>query len=152
MENYLVVERLYDDDDNVTETEPKLRIKGATGVVRAKELKDVLDRLGYSFQWGLHTVVAEDAWPAGDDILTTFDDEVRQALLTSADEVHYDDLLDQLNDEKRVTLRLPKGLHTLTAKEAAKKGVSVNQFCIGILSEAVNYAEFVVTPGTNKEQ
>jgi len=152
MENFLVVERLYDDDENVTGTEPVLRIKDASDVVKVKELKDILNRLGYGFRWGLHTVVAEDTWPSADWALIAYNYELRQSMFELTPEISYEDLLDKLNDEKRVTLRLPKGLHTITAKEAAKKGVSVNQFCIGVLSEAVNYAAFVATPGTNKEQ
>ena len=54
--------------------------------------------------------------------------------------IPYSDLLDDLQGEKRITLRLPMELHSLLAR-AAYEGVSssLNSFCIKTLAEAVEY-------------
>ena len=54
--------------------------------------------------------------------------------------VSYGELIDSLRGEKRVTLRLPLGLHTSLVREAnAGFYRSLNSFCIQKLAEAVNY-------------
>lgn len=54
--------------------------------------------------------------------------------------VSYAALIDNLRGEKRVTLRLPLGLHTSLIREAnAGSYRSLNSFCIQMLAKAVDY-------------
>lgn len=54
--------------------------------------------------------------------------------------VSYGALIDSLRGEKRVTLRLPLGLHTSLIREAnAGAYRSLNSFCIQALAESANY-------------
>ena len=58
--------------------------------------------------------------------------------------VTFSGLLDQLTGEKRITLRLPLGLHSALGREAYSRGYnSLNSFCINLLANAVNYEELV---------
>lgn len=54
--------------------------------------------------------------------------------------IPYNDLLDDLQGEKRITLRLPLELHSLLARAAYRDvSSSLNSFCIHMLAEAVGY-------------
>ena len=56
--------------------------------------------------------------------------------------IPYNDFLDNLKGEKRITLRLPLELHALLANEAYRSVYSsLNSFCINTLAKAVNYDE-----------
>lgn len=58
--------------------------------------------------------------------------------------VTYSGLLDELKGEKRITLRLPMGLHSALGREAYSRGYgSLNSFCINVLAGAVEYSELV---------
>ena len=54
--------------------------------------------------------------------------------------IPYSDLLDDLQGEKRITLRLPLELHSLLSSAAYRDASSsLNSFCINTLAEAVGY-------------
>ena len=54
--------------------------------------------------------------------------------------IPYSDLLDDLQGEKRITLRLPLELHSLLSGAAySNASASLNSFCINTLAEAVGY-------------
>ena len=54
--------------------------------------------------------------------------------------IPYSDLLDDLQGEKRITLRLPLELHSLLSRAAYRDASSsLNSFCIHTLAEAVGY-------------
>jgi len=56
--------------------------------------------------------------------------------------VTYADLWDHLTGEKRITLRLPRGLHSLLARNAYQSASSsLNSFCTRTLADAVGYED-----------
>jgi hypothetical protein len=59
--------------------------------------------------------------------------------------VSYADLEDYVTGEKRITLRLPRGLHSRLARAAndINAPISLNSFCIQALAEAVGYDDLV---------
>lgn len=56
--------------------------------------------------------------------------------------VTYSGLLDSLKGEKRITLRLPMGLHSALARASQSYG-SLNSYCIKTLAASVNYSDIV---------
>ncbi len=58
--------------------------------------------------------------------------------------VTYASLLDGSTGEKRITLRMPLGLHSALSREAYSRGyATLNSFCINFLANAVEYGELV---------
>ena len=105
-----------------------------TGTTR-QALKEALERAGRTYSegpylWGNHSLAPQEQWPAN----------IREDYTADAvDSLTHGDLLDEAKGEKRVTLRLPIGLHAILVKAAGEK--SFNQFCIDTLSVAVGYGE-----------
>lgn len=58
--------------------------------------------------------------------------------------VTYASLQDESTGEKRITLRMPLGLHSALSREAYSRDYSsLNSFCINFLANAVEYGELV---------
>jgi hypothetical protein len=140
MSEFLVVQRMFNDADEVEDTFPWLWIKDVPHGIGIKQIKEVLEQAGFSYQWGLYTIVPEEEWMPIDSPFDQSDElALRTDRLNLTREVNYEELLDMLNDEKRVTLRLPVGLHVALAKEA--KDMTLNSFCLKVLADAVGYGE-----------
>lgn len=143
MENYLVVRREYDDNDNVVDTHPEMRITSIPKGRTIKQIKDILTQAGHNFQCGFYTVLAEENWYPIKDMVEEREYGERSTRLLfyepGMDVISYDELLDKLNDEKRITLRLPNALHYALSQAARK--ITLNSYCIKILSDAVGYGE-----------
>ena len=146
-ENWLVVERIYDDEDAIIKTEPRQRIKNVPDGVTIKALKDLLDETGHSqYRWGLHTVEPETEWNSeaiGD--YEHYGQEIRDADLQQmsflAADLDYEELVDKRNDEKRITLRLPNSLHYALSQAAVAVKVTLNSYCIKVLADEVGYGD-----------
>jgi hypothetical protein len=113
----------------------RLRIRDVPAGVGQRETQTALERAGRTFGdgaflWGNHSILPQDAWQ-----------ELERA---AAETISYADLLDEAKGEKRITLRLPVGLHAAAVKAAG--GKSFNQFCADILADAVGYREEELAP------
>ena len=143
MGNYLVVRREYDDNDDVIDTHPEMRITSVPPDTPIKQMKEILTQSGHSYQWGLYTVLLEEDWYPRKEMMDFAEVEERAKRLTfyeiGMEIISYDDLLDRLNEEKRVTLRLPVGLHFALSRAA--EDVTLNAFCIKTLANAVGYTD-----------
>ena len=140
MKDYLVVRREYDDNDEVINTMPEMRITDIPEGTTLKLLKDVLIQAGYSYQWGIHTMLPEEEWHPIKNSMDPEEVGDRQILLDwCREDISYDDLLDKLNDEKRVTLRLPVGLHFALSRAAGD--MTLNAYCTKTLADAVGYSD-----------
>lgn len=130
MTDYAVVENVYDEEGEVKFTMTRLLLTNAPEQLAKSELKQMLSKVGEDFEWGTCRVLPDYDWNDHHEFLG---DAYQNGCLS----LSYDDVLDQIGEEKRLTLRLPSGLHTLVAKAAATRKVSINQFCIKTLAEAV---------------
>ena len=143
MKDYLVVRREYDDNDDIVDTHPEMRIASVPTNTSAKQIKEILIQSGHNFQWGLYTVLAEEDWYPKKEMIDFEEVGERAKRLTfyeiGMDVISYDDLLDKLNDEKRVTLRLPVGLHFALSRAAGD--MTLNAYCIKTLADAVGYTD-----------
>ncbi len=108
-----------------------------------KQIKEVLTQSGHTYQWGLYTVLPEEEWyPLKDMIDPREYGERAERLLfyeIGMDVISYEELLDKLNDEKRVTLRLPVGLHFALSR--ASGDMTLNAYCTKTLADAVGYGD-----------
>jgi hypothetical protein len=100
--------------------------------VGKQELQEALEKAGRvygesSYPWGNHRVLPRQRWPQDWDV-----EHENQQVAT----LRFSDLLDEASGEKRVTLRLPIGLHAALVK--ASEGRSFNQFCVDTLSTALH--------------
>src|SRR3954454_23900521 len=110
----------------------KLVIADVPDAVEKEALKEALEKAGRTYGegpylWGNYRLLPRAEWseeaapdPAGEPMET----------------VTYADLLDEANGEKRVTLRLPIGLHAALVKAA--DGRAFNQFCVNTLYAALH--------------
>lgn len=108
----------------------RLRLRDVPEGKGRKEIKVALERAGRVFSegaipWGNHAVLPRDEWLDLDTDLT--------------DTLTYTDLLDEARGEKRVTVRLPIGLHAQLVKAAG--GKSFNQFVTDTLAASIGYAD-----------
>ena len=127
-----VVYRVLDDD--VEHALLRLHIMDVPIEVDKPQIKKALERAGRTYGegrylWGNHSVLPHDRWPL---MYMGQSDE-------PAEEITYADLLDEGNGERRVTLRLPVGLHAALVKSASGASASLNQFCLQALAAAVTY-------------
>jgi len=108
----------------------RLRIRDVPPGVTNGDLRVALERAGRvfaegSFLWGNHYITSQAECP-----------DMAHA---AGETISYADLLDEAQGEKRITLRVPIGLHAAIVRAA--RGGSVNQFCIDILAATVGYQE-----------
>ena len=130
MTDYAVVENVYDEEGEVKFTMTRLLLTNAPEQLAKSELKKMLSKVGEDFEWGICRVLPDYDWNDHHEFLG---DAYQNGCLS----LNYDDVLDQIGEERRLTLRLPSGLHTLVAKAASTRKVSINQFCINTLAETV---------------
>jgi Rho termination factor, RNA-binding domain len=110
----------------------RLLIIGIPEQVGREELKEALEKAGRSYgegpyRWGNYRLLPRSQWPP--ELAGGPEGEPLESLT-------YSDLLDEANGEKRVTLRLPIGLHAALVK--ASEGRSFNQFCVNTLYAAIH--------------
>lgn len=141
-ENMLIVERIYNDCDEEIDTKPIRRITNAPVGLPIKDLKSVLDQTGCSsYRWGLNTIEREEDWHS--EAIDFYADGAEMRLQQLEDmsvyalDLDYEELLDGLNNEKRITLRLPNALHYALSQEAGE--ATLNSYCIKLFAEAVGY-------------
>lgn len=113
----------------------KLRIRDVPENKSRKDIKGTLERAGRVFgegpvPWGNHVILPRDQWLALDN--------------DPAETITFSDLADETWGEKRVTLRLPIGLHAQLVKAAG--GKSFNQFVTDALADAIGYADEPLEP------
>lgn len=123
-----VLHRILTDDGETRRL--RLRLRDVPEGKGRKEIKAALERAGRVFAegavaWGNHAVLPRDEW-------LDLDTEPAETLT-------FTDLLDEARGEKRVTVRLPVGLHAQLVKTAGAK--SFNQFVTDTLAEAIGYAD-----------
>jgi len=143
-ENLLIVERIYDDCDEEVDTKPVRRIANAPVGLPIKDLKSLLDQTGYSnYRWGLNTIEREEDWHC--EALSGYpedrglrNDDLND-MSAEAYDLEYEELVDRLNGEKRITLRLPNALHYALAQAAGKE--TLNSYCIKLFADAVDYGD-----------
>jgi hypothetical protein len=110
----------------------RLLIIGVPKPAGREEIKEALEKAGRTYGegpylWGNYRLLPRDHWPP--DLGSGPEAEAAESLTFS-------DLLDEANGEKRVTLRLPVGLHAALVKAA--EGRSFNQFCVNTLYAAIH--------------
>ena len=129
-----VLHRILDEEGGETRI-LKLRLRDVPETKGRQEIKTALERAGRVFgdgavPWGNHAILPRDQWLAQDS--------------DPAETLTFADLLDEAQGEKRVTLRLPIGLHSQLVKAAS--GKSFNQFVTETLAGAIGYAEESLEP------
>lgn len=139
MKDFLVVRRIFNEADEVEEVEPELTIKNVPQGISSRQLKLLLEQTGQEYQWGLYTIVDKDDWVKLGDLSEAPDHiETRLIILQRIEELDYEELLDRVNNEKRITLRLPVGLHVALSRSTG--GMTLNSYCIRVLADAVGYS------------
>lgn len=123
-----VLHRIATDDGETRRL--RLRLRDVPESKGRKDIKLALERAGRVYgegaiPWGNHTVLPRDEW-------LDLDNEATETLT-------YADLLDEARGEKRVTVRLPIGLHAQLVKTAGTK--SFNQFVTETLATAIGYED-----------
>ena len=108
----------------------RLRITGVPENMTRESLRLALAAAGRVYgdggrAWGNHAILPRDEWTEHEG--------------DPAEILSYADLKDEAKGEKRVTLRIPIGLHTALVRVA--RGKSFNQFCCDTLGAAVGWAE-----------
>jgi len=96
-----------------------------------QDVKDALDDAGRFFgddeiRWKNYYLEVEAKWIEG--WRYEFTDPTRE-------HINYEDLLLSGKADRRITLRLPTGMHAVVARLAKSNGVSLNQMIVEIISE-----------------
>ena len=112
----------------------RLVITGVPEHAGREEIREALEKAGRTYGegpylWGNYRLLPRSQWPR--DLGSEPENEQVESLT-------FGDLLDEANGEKRVTLRLPIGLHAALVKAA--EGRSFNQFCVNTLYAAMHMA------------
>ncbi|MGI4789222.1 MAG: hypothetical protein ACRYFS_10280 [Janthinobacterium lividum] len=123
---FWVIKRCIDEDEDVVRRVAITMVTEVPKEVQEQDIKELLIQSGRfsQDQWKEHKVLPRNSTD------TDTPDEYYSTIT-------YFDLLKETQEEKRVTLRLPIGLHLALTKAA--KHLSVNQLCINVLSEAIGY-------------
>lgn len=108
----------------------RLRITGVAEGVTQEKIRLMLAAAGRVYgegnrAWGNHQILPRDEWTDRES--------------DPAETLSYADLQDEAKGEKRVTLRIPIGLHAALVRAARRK--SFNQFCCDTLGAAIGSAE-----------
>ena len=108
----------------------QLRITGVPEGIERGKIKRALELAGRVYgegsrPWGNYQILPREDWIERDK--------------DPSEAIPYSELMDEAKGEKRVTLRIPIGLHTALVRAA--QGKSFNQFCIDALGAAIAYQE-----------
>jgi len=109
----------------------RLVLTGVPEGIGREALKEALEKAGRTYGegpylWGNHKLLPREQW---------LPDAGVTGQLEPVETQSFRDLVDEANGEKRVTLRLPIGLHAALVKAA--EGRSFNQFCVDTLHAAL---------------
>jgi hypothetical protein len=147
-QDFIVALRLLDEDEDVVILQPEFLITGAPEDLDAKEMRDVLEKTGEyeASSWREYRVVPQKEW---NDVEKWINHETPYAWASELfgpgynppfeQWTTYSELVQRISDEKRVTLRLPIGLHVSLSRAA--KDMTLNAFCIKTLADAVGYTD-----------
>lgn len=160
--HFLIAHRILDEEDDVVLLEPVFLLADAPEDMEVSEVKDLFEKTGSTNEftddystpapdkvWREYKVVPEEEWassrwnPDAEDGLTfamgNYDISALTSGRGSSRVALYDYLARRVSDEKRITLRLPFGLHVALARVA--KDMTLNSFCVKTLADAVGYSD-----------
>lgn len=155
--DFIIARRLLDEDEDIVTLKPVYIIAGAPEDTEVAEIKEILEKSGdyNANSWREYRVIPDNQWEAETKWAYEVDGDIRAWAIELCNEegvascVHepgrhgttYDELTGRFYDEKRITLRLPWGLHVALSRAA--NGTSLNSFCIGTLAASVGYSDMV---------
>jgi hypothetical protein len=124
---FWVIQRCIDDEQDIVRKVGVAFIKEVPKDIQERNIRELLEQAGrFSHdQWKEYKVLPRNS--------TDYD-----SYAEDMDDTTYYALLKETQEEKRVTLRLPVGLHAALTKAA--KHLSFNQLCINLLSDAIGYS------------
>jgi hypothetical protein len=137
MPDFLIAEYEFYDDETVKREIPELLVKDVPEGTTVKEIKETLKQIGHIYKWGLYTLIQAQTWIEEGDSAALGSTLERSFEIEEIDYISYEDLLDKVNDEKRITLRLPVGLHVALSQAAGE--MTLNAYCIKVLADKVDY-------------
>lgn len=143
---FIVASRSIAEDDDIVILQPEFLITDAPEDIDAKEMRRILEKTGQyeASQWREFRVVPQSEWG---DAQKWVNGETPEQWVSDHNNAGmtppyglwttYSELVQRISDEKRVTLRLPLGLHSSLSYAAGD--MTLNAFCINTLADAVGY-------------
>ncbi len=157
MQNVIVAQRELDKDEDVVTLTPVYLVADAPDDVTAQEVKDVLQKCGeaeyHGWNWRDFTVVLEEKTKGRNWTVSPIEEwvgdnykDIHEDIGMGSDgnvgaAAPYDYLVDLSYDEVRVSLRLPKGLHSALKRAAGE--MPLNSYCLAVLAKEVGETELV---------